>query len=183
MCAWQKEEWIMHNAERDRDWEIQNRHTHVFIIDWKASFFGSVKKVKKIVKYEKLQKALTTLILKRIIITNWSVHFRRTDWCIVSFQGNIGSFRLPTLSRVAIAKHRLILYCRFRLIDMFFQYVATRHSFSVLFPSFFIFFQIYFGFFCFQRDEVKFFVQIKDFMGVVVIRRRSRMKMNCMDTC
>lgn len=43
----------------------------------------------------------------------------------------MGSFRLPTLglSRVAIAKHRLILYCRFRLINMFFQYVATRHSF------------------------------------------------------
>lgn len=84
------------------------------------------------VKNEKLQKALTTLILKRIIITNWSVHFRRTDWCIVSFQGNIGSFRLPTWSCVAIVKHCwLILYCRFRLIDMFFQYVATRHSFFV----------------------------------------------------
>lgn len=97
------------------------------------------------VKNEKLQKALTTLILKRIIITNWSVHFRRTDWCIVSFQGNIGSFRLPTWSCVAIVKHWLILYCRFRLIDMFFQYVATRHSFFVtsiskLFLYFYFFF-------------------------------------------
>lgn len=72
------------------------------------------------------ESTLTTLILERIIITNWC--FYRADWCIESFQGNIwfGSFWLPMCTTFITST---ILHCRFlRLIDMFFQYVATRHS-------------------------------------------------------
>ena len=79
---------------------------------------------------------LTTLIFELVTITN-SRFCRRYYWCVVLFQGNIRSwfksFWLPICTDIAIT----ILHCRFQLIDMFFQYIATRHSFLQLNGIFF----------------------------------------------